>query len=298
MEEKLVTILTPTYNRGYCIKNLYNSLLNQTKMDFKWIIVDDGSTDSTKEVIESIQEDGIISIEYLYKENGGKHTAVNVGVRCVDTKYVFIVDSDDVLTKDAVSNIFIADSEYKCVSDICGYSFLRKYPDERINGKLFKKDGLIDSYVNVRLYGKDSTSDKAEVFYTEILKKYPFPVFENEKFLGEDIVWVEMSKKYKMVHINKAIYVGDYQNDGLTKNRRKNNIKSCKGCYERSKAFLTVKLPLKIKIKNIVQLFVYGKFSNYDFKKMITDCKSFMGFFLYLPSLLIYKKWKSEYEKN
>lgn len=89
-----VTILTPTYNRAYTLPRLYNSLLNQSDMRFVWVIVDDGSTDNTKALVESFKTDNF-PIMYLYKENGGKHTAVNLGVKYIDTKYTFIVDSDD-----------------------------------------------------------------------------------------------------------------------------------------------------------------------------------------------------------
>lgn len=299
MENKMVTILTPTYNRAYCLDKLYHSLCDQTKNDFNWLIVDDGSMDNTKEVVDNFIRENKVEINYIYKENGGKHTALNRGIKKVTSKYVFIVDSDDVITNDAIEKIIKYDEKYGNVKDICGYSFLRKYPDGKINGKLFEKDELIDTYLNVRIFGNDFTADKAEVFFTNVLKEYPFPEFEKEKFLGEDIVWVELSKKYKMVHINTAIYQGDYQNDGLTKNRRKNNIKSCKGCYERSKQFLSVRLPLKVKVKNILQLYVYGKFSNYSYKKIKKDCnhKLLLSIF-HFCGYCLYKKWNRDVLEN
>ena len=295
MKEKLVTILTPTYNRAYCLNNLYNSLLKQNDLDFTWLIIDDGSSDDTKDVVSKMEEENKIPIQYIYKNNGGKHTALNVGISKIKTKYVFIVDSDDVLSEDAIEKIKAADMTYGELSDICGYSFLRRYPDGKINGKLFEPDGIIDTYINVRLFGDDSFADKAEVFFTDILKKFPFPEFEGERFLGEDIVWIELSKKYKMVHLNNPIYIGDYQTDGLTKNRRKNNIKSCKGCYARSKTFLTVKLPFKVKVKNVLQLVVYGKFCGYKFKDMYKDYRNFFLIALYVPALFLYFNWKKKY---
>ena len=292
MRNKLVTILTPTYNRSYCLDRLYKSLCIQTSSDFEWVIVDDGSTDDTKQKVDEFNKQNKIKINYIYKNNGGKHTALNSGIKQIDSKYVFIVDSDDVITEDAIEQIITYDKKYGDRGDICGYSFLRKYPDGKVNGKLFKQNEVIDTYVNVRIFGNDCNADKAEVFFTKILKQYPFPEFEGERFLGEDIVWVELSKKYKMIHINTAIYEGDYQSDGLTKNRRKGNIKSPKGCYERARKFLSVKLPTKIKIKSVLQLIVYGKFSGYKIKKIIGDGK-ILSCILYPVGLLIYKKWKN-----
>ena len=96
----------------------------------------------------------------------------------------------------------------------------------------------IGSYIDVRVNGDDTGADKAEVFKTHCLKEFPFPEYPNEKFLGEDLVWVRMAGKYEMVHINKAIYVGNYLEDGLTNNRRKHNIGSPIGCMHQAEEFI------------------------------------------------------------
>jgi glycosyltransferase involved in cell wall biosynthesis len=111
----LITILTPTYNRSHTLPRLYNSLERQTCKDFNWLIVDDGSTDNTREIVDIFKEKTSMTIDYLLKENGGKHTAINEGVDLVKTKLIFIVDSDDYLTDDAVKTIYVTDkigSEY------------------------------------------------------------------------------------------------------------------------------------------------------------------------------------------
>ena len=103
---------------------------------------------------------------------------------------------------------------------LCGYSFLRVFPDGKINGKEFEPNEWVASYIEARINSDDTMADKAEVFYTHCLKEFPFPEYSGEKFLGEDIVWIRMARKYNMIHINEAIYVGDYQSDGLTKNKK------------------------------------------------------------------------------
>ena len=100
-----ITILTPTYNRANYLLQLYDSLKNQTCLKFKWLIVDDGSTDETKEIVKNFINENIIQIEYLYKDNGGKHTALNLGFKTIDTPLTFVVDSDDVLTNFAIDNL-------------------------------------------------------------------------------------------------------------------------------------------------------------------------------------------------
>lgn len=287
--DKLITILTPIYNRANVINNLYNSLLSQTSYNFEWLIIDDGSTDDLESKVKSFSTIKF-DIHYIKKENGGKHIAINVGIDEIKSKLTFIVDSDDILEKNAIERIEFYYSIYKTDISLCGFSFLRKYPDGKINGKKFKNNELIGSYYEIRVKGNDTNSDKAEVYFTDILKKYPFPEFENEKFLGEDIVWMQIAKKFNMIHINEAIYIGDYQTDGLTKNRITNNIKSPRGCYERAKIFLQFRLPFKLKIKNIVQLYIYGGYAHIPFiERLNVSNHKFMFLLLVIPSFF-YKK--------
>ena len=215
----IVTVLTPTFNRGGILNGLFQSLQKQTKKDFEWLLVDDGSIDNTKNVVEEMEKIAEFPMRYIYKENGGKHTALNVGIRQIASELTFIVDSDDTLVSDAIETILESHKKYGLQEKLCGYSFLRKFPDGKINGKSFEPDDKIGTYIECRINADDTQADKAEVFYTKCLKEYPFPEYKNEKFLGEDIVWIRMALKYQMVHINKAIYVGNYLEDGLTKNR-------------------------------------------------------------------------------
>ena len=200
-------------------------------------------------------------MRYIYKENGGKHTALNVGVKQITSELTFIVDSDDALVPDAIETILQYHKKYRERKDLCGYSFLRKFPDGKINGKPFELDEKVGTYIECRINADDTQADKAEVFYTRCLKEFPFPEYRNEKFLGEDLVWIRMALKYRMVHINRAIYVGNYLEDGLTKNRRKNNIRSPYGCMERAREFMRPELKLKYRLKGAVQYLVYGKFA-------------------------------------
>lgn len=203
----------------------------------------------TANVVRKIQETATFPIRYIYKENGGKHMALNVGIDAIQSELTFIVDSDDTLMPDAVETMLRYHSRYKNEHKLCGYSFLKVFLDEKINGKEFNPNEWIASYIEARINADDTMADKAEVFFTCCLKEFPFPEYPGEKFLGEDIVWVRMARKYNMVHINEAIYVADYQTDGLTKNRRKNNIKSPIGCMHRAEEFMCNNIKLKYRIK-------------------------------------------------
>jgi glycosyltransferase involved in cell wall biosynthesis len=256
-----VTVLTPTFNRGGRLQSLWNSLQKQTVKDFEWLVVDDGSTDGTKDLITQLQEKSDFPIRYIYKSNGGKHTALNVGIQTICSELIFIVDSDDCVTDDAVESILKIHKKYRSQNNICGYAFLRAFPDGKVNGKKFDVDEKIGSYIDVRVNGDDTGADKAEVFKTHCLKEFPFPEYPNEKFLGEDLVWVRMARKYEMVHINKAIYIGNYLEDGLTNNRRKHNIASPIGCMHRAEEFMEPDLKTRYRIKGGLQYIVYGRFA-------------------------------------
>lgn len=294
--QNVVTVLTPTYNRARLLKKLYQSLVKQEEKKFDWAIVDDGSNDNTEQVVKEFQEQDIIPIAYYKKENGGKHTALNYGISRISSDLVYVVDSDDVLTVDAVKTILQYHEKYKDNRSLCGYSFLRRFPDGKINGKLFFPDERIGTYIDVRINGNDMIADKAEVFRVSCMKEYPFPEIPGERFLGEDIVWIRMAKKYQMVHINKVIYVGSYLDEGLTNNRRVNNIKSPCGCAIRAKEFMQSEVNKKFRIKGAIQYCVYSMFA----QKKVVDIirysnKKLLTLFSLPGGALLYFRWKRKY---
>ena len=298
MEENiLITILTPTYNRAHLLGKLYESLLNQDNYNFEWLIIDDGSSDNTKDVVETFKNEKFV-VNYVFKENGGKHRALNMGINRINTPLTFIVDSDDWLTNDSVRTICNFYSQYKENNKICGFSFLRMYSDGEINVSTGRTEPFIDSYFNVRVKEK-RVGDMAEVYYTEVLKSNLFPEIENEKFIGEDIVWLEISKKYDLVFIEKAIYVSDYLQEGLTSNRRSLNIKNSKGCYYRSLKFLEfANLPIRLIIKCILQMTVYGMFSHLPIRSIFIKSNYKLLTIILLPfSLIIYWFYKIKWVK-
>lgn len=274
------------------MRSLWDSLQKQTVKDFEWLVVDDGSTDGTKNLITQLQENSDFPIRYIYKSNGGKHTALNVGIQTICSELTFIVDSDDCVTDDAVESILKIHKKYRLQNNICGYAFLRAFPDGKVNGKKFDVDERIGSYIDVRVNGDDTSSDKAEVFKTHCLKEFPFPEYPNEKFLGEDLVWVRMARKYQMVHINKAIYIGNYLEDGLTNNRRKHNIASPVGCMHRAEEFMESDLKTRYRIKGGLQYIVYGRFAGVKVVDLIRKSRHKILATVCIPGgLLLYARW-------
>lgn len=215
----MLSIVTPSYNRGYLLGRLFDSLKVQNNYNFEWIIIDDGSTDDTKEIIKEIQ-DGCYEfpIIYVYQENGGKHRAINSAIKNANGEFIFIVDSDDYITQDAVNTIEQWTKEIVDKNEIAGVSGLRAYGDGKIIGGFGNIKG--NEYIEItnlqrKQYGL--LGDKAEIYKREILLKYPFPEFENEKFLPEEAVWNIIARDgYKLRWYKKIIYYTEYLEDGLT----------------------------------------------------------------------------------
>lgn len=148
---KTVAILTPTYNRACLLQNLYNSLCEQTLFDFKWYVIDDGSTDNTEEKIASFKC-GKFDIEYINKVNGGKHTALNCGLEAIKEPLTFIVESDDHITCDAVETIVEDWKLYNSIDKVCGLCYYKFSKDLSVIGKDYNsKEPIIDTYFNVRI---------------------------------------------------------------------------------------------------------------------------------------------------
>ncbi|WP_148458772.1 glycosyltransferase family 2 protein [Anaerostipes faecis] len=222
--------------------------------------------------------------------------AAYVGIALINTPLTFIVDSDDTVTEDAVEIILKYHERYQNCQGLCGYSFLRMFPDGKISGKLFEPDEKVASYIDTRINGDDTQADKAEVFYTRCLKEFPFPEYPGEKFLGEDVVWIPMGRKYAMVHINRAIYQFEYQDGGLTKNRRRNNIASPQGCMHRAALYMEKDIKLRYRIKGTLQYLIYGRFAGYKMNHLFSMAKyKCLTVLLAVPAGIIYMMWKRRY---
>lgn len=216
----MLTIITPTYNRGYILKNAYLSLKKQTLLEFEWIIVDDGSTDNTFELVNNwIKSENNFRIKYFKTVNGGKHRAINFGVSKANADYVLILDSDDYLTSNAVEMVSSWLKSIDGETDLVGVAGLRGWigTDTSI-GNIQENDNYVDA-TNIERKKYNLLGDKAEIYSTKILKKYPFPEFPNENFIRESSVWDKIALDgYKLRWFNKIIYKTEYLNDGLTKN--------------------------------------------------------------------------------
>jgi glycosyltransferase involved in cell wall biosynthesis len=282
----LITVLTPTYNRAQLLPRLYNSLLTQTSKDFGWVVVDDGSIDDTGQIVKIWINENKIPIKYLKKENGGKHTAVNFGVKNITTELTFILDSDDYIVENAIEKICFYFAKYKDTENICGITFHRQ-TDRKINGGAFPQKEQIENYPQFQV--NIWHGDTAQIFYTEILRNFPFPEYNGKlKCVSEDIVWIPMGLKYKTIYISEILTISEYQASGLTKNLRK--TQNYQAQYERGLLYLNPVFKIKYRLRGALIANVYANFLG------IKPKLSFLMVLMYLPGLAVHKIWKWNYK--
>lgn len=280
----MLTIFTPTYNRMKELSRLYSSLEAQTCMDFEWIIVDDGSTDGTKTVIDEFVQKGKIKINYIYQQNSGKMKAHNRGAEKANGELFVCVDADDWLTEDAVETI-LQEAESISVDCIGGLIFLNFDGDsEKIVGSRLPNDKSAYSYFDI--YNRlGVTGDKTIVYLTNVVKKYPFPEIDGEKFVPEALVYNRIAAEYKLLCVDKAIKRVEYLSDGYSKNY-------FTVCKNNPQAQIIYYKELYELIPSLYNAAAYDMYCIYAKKSMIRAMRehpnSFVSLIMYLPAYVKY----------
>ena len=280
----MVTIFTPTYNRKKELESLYHSLTQQTDMDFEWLVVDDGSSDDTKTYINKLIKSKKINIRYIYKENGGKQSAYNLGL--IETKGdIFVcIDSDDILDKKAVE--IIKKDFKKLPKDTAGYAYLQGYISDqnKIIGTDFKGNKKAYYY---DVYGKlGVTGDKLIVFKTNIAKEYPFPMFQGEKFVPEALVYNRIAKEYMLNLSDEVLAYKEYLPGGYSNNYFNLVKRNPKG----NTLYFKEKYNVEPSLYNVYGYVLFSIYSKYSFSEILSDHPSKIKVLLvYLPTLIISK---------
>lgn len=212
MNERL-TVFTPAYNRAKTLPRAFEALKKQSDKRFLWLIVDDGSTDNTKELVEEFQkEDCGFKIRYVYKENGGMHTAHNLAYRIIETELNVCVDSDDVLGEEAVKKILDFWDEHGS-KEYAGLVGLDSDFDGKIIGSGFPanlKKTTLGGY-----YRNKGSGDKKLVLRTDVVKKYPpYPEYEGEKLVPLGSLYTLIDRDYELLVLDEVLCRVEYQTDG------------------------------------------------------------------------------------
>ena len=229
MDKKVIlTIFTPAYNRAHTLPRTYESLCRQNCKDFIWLIVDDGSRDNTAQLVHQWQaRDNGFEIRYIYKENGGMHTAHNTAYENIDTELNTCIDSDDKLAPGAVEKIL---KKWEQVRQ-CGYAGMIGLDadfDGNIIGKGFPP-GMTETSV-IGYYASGGRGDKKLVYRTDIIRKYPpYPVFPGEKYVSLSYKYRLIDQSYKMAVLDDILCNVEYQPDGSSGTMWKQYLKNPQG---------------------------------------------------------------------
>lgn len=212
-----LTVFTPCYNRAHTLPRTYDSLCRQTCSDFMWIIVDDGSTDGTKDLVTHWEREGKLKMEYYYKENGGMASAHNEAYRHITTPLAVCIDSDDWMPDNGVETI-ISEWEKRGGSDFAGIIGLDVYEDASIVGTAFP-NGLEHCKVRDMARKYKVFGDKKYVYRVDVMMKYlPYIEVKGERFGGVNYLYQVIDVDYDMLCSNSPYCVVEYQADGLSAN--------------------------------------------------------------------------------
>ena len=270
--KEFLSIITPTHNRKELLQRCFESLLKQSCFNFEWIIVDDGSTDGTREIAEQFSASEF-KIKYFYKENGGKHTALNFSHPYIEGDYVTILDNDDYFCTDAVQSIL---SAWREVSDeqVGIVSLLKGKKGD--NGEIIPLCQSIREGVAVDISTPNRNSiisnDCNEVIRKDLFLKYPFPVFEGERFVSECALWDRVGMTHKYFYINKVVCLCEYLEDGLTGAGRAMRIKNANGGMFTSNLRMNRKYPFIFRVKNGLLYTCYACFAKKSLSEMRKQC--------------------------
>ena len=319
----LITVFTPAYNRAHLLPKVYESLCKQTFRDFEWLIVDDGSKDDTRSVVEKFRDESLewrdssevesiknevqnygtteelitlhsqtdstlytlrsasplctfrsknstpppFPIRYFYQENGGKHRAINHGVREAQGELFLILDSDDYLPDNSLETIANTYMQIKGNNKFGGVAGLLKHSDGTLIGNLPPYSPIdcnaVDYWCKYKMHG-----DKCEIFRTNVLKEIPFPEFEGEKFCPEELTWLLISKKYIIRYIDEVLTIRDYLQGGLTSKIVKIRMESPRASiYDYSLFNTFTRIPFKQKLRNSINYWRFRFCLPKDYKK-------------------------------
>jgi len=227
---KTLTVFTPAYNRAHTLRRTYESLLRQTCRDFEWLVIDDGSIDNTRKLVEGWIAEAKIPIRYIYQENQGMHGAHNTAYRNITTELNTCIDSDDWMPDDAVEKIvtFWEKQPKENKEKYAGIVGLDRSEDGKIIGTRFpecwRETTLQDFYAN------GGKGDKKLVYRTDVINKYPeYPLFEGERYVGLVYKYILVDQEYKLLTLNEPLVTVEYQLEGSSYNMYKQYWRNPKG---------------------------------------------------------------------
>ncbi len=256
-----ITVMTATWNRAHTLPRLYESLCRQTVGGFEWLVVDDGSTDSSADLIRQWRREAGFSISCHSQPRGGKHVAINTAVLAARGELFLILDSDDWLLPHSLERFLaiweaIPLSERDRFAGVAGRCVRR---DGSLVGRPLAMEVIDSDPVRIRTQWH-VVGDLAEIVRTSVMREYPLPVFEGETFLSEGALWWPMARRYRLRYVDEPLYCVEYQHDGLSSKARDLQVTNPRGAFENCREWLVSTADSRggEKFKNYVRLIRYG----------------------------------------
>lgn len=296
MEKKTLTVFTPAYNRAHTIVRTYESLCKQTSKDFCWLVVDDGSTDNTKELVEKWIEEDKIPIRYVYQQNQGMHGAHNTAYKHINTELNTCIDSDDYMPDDAVEKILSFWKQYG--SDrVAGIIGLDATQDGKVIGSEFP-EGL--KTTTLRGYYEDlhGSGDKKMVYRTEVVKKYPqYPLFEGERYVGLAYLYNMIDADYELLVSNDVYVIVEYQDDGSSRGMWNQYWKNPKGFAFLRKFDMLQTKSWKRKFEDNIH-YVSHSIRSKNCRFLMESPMKLVTFLCIIPGIILYYVNKDKVKRN
>ena len=292
-----LSILTATYNRSNYLLKLYESIKENLKYNVtpEWIIVDDGSTDDTKNIVQGFIDENKVIIKYLYQKNNGKMSAINEAVKMATGDLIVDCDSDDCFTNNSFEIIEKNAKKLIQNQELYGLVFLKSEENGKISGKEFSQKEHITTMFDL-YFKEDIGGEKIIVYNSKIRKQYSHQLEHDEKFITEARMYHKMDEKYKLLAINEVIEQGSYIEDGYTKNINKTFKESPYGYYMYFKELLQkdmrgVKISKRLyAIKHYI-LFGYLTKNKFNANLIKDRLNRLLYTILYLPGIMKSKKY-------
>lgn len=296
---KTLTVFTPTFNRASLLPRLYESLKQQSSKDFVWMIVNDGSTDHTDEVVQGFIEEGVLEIQYIKQKNQGMHGAHNTAYRNCKTLLNTCIDDDDVMTEHAVELLL---KKWNSI-DPKKYSGIIAL-DAHFDGTILGSEFEVDFTTLEDFYLKGGKGDKKLIYRTEVMNQYPeYPIFEGEKYVGLGYKYLLADQDYELATLNEVVCLVDYQPEGSSNNMWRQYYKNPKGfAFLRKEQMKISKSPKRIALDAAHYVAHSLKAKHWSFlaespRKILTFLAIPIGIGLYFYTLYRNKKEGGVYER-
>lgn len=293
-----ISIVTPTYNRKQLLSRLHGTLLAQSGVNIEWVIIDDGGTDGTEEMIRTFPRSENIEIRYFWKENGGKNSAANAGLEMASGDLVSIIDDDDYFLPDVFGRI---QQDYLAIKDneaIAGLSYLCHDGDGKVMGQLFPEDGMISDHIECRI-NLNIVGDKCEFTKVSALREGQIHFSKcHGSSVGDTGYLVAIARKYKTQYFNFAVLVKIFTVAGVSVNWRKRLLTAPAGAAEYYRAYLYKQVRFKIRVRYMVAYMAIMRFMRAPLDRAIAFAPWNVAptVLAYFPGQIMGLLWRLQYK--